>query len=171
MICISIIYRVRIISIANVSCGFMVFDTLYLLNTYQIVNDNSVVSDRYIYLYCHMYKAPITTCVQDIILNHFVYREVVEELPTYSNRQIYYGDRSFIIESFLFCLLFLTLAFDFNIQNVNAYWIQMKTIKTLHQETRVTKTVTTNLRERYTRIRKRETLKKVDYSKKERTDK
>ena len=64
-----------------------------LLNAYPIVNDNSVMSDRYIYLYCHLYKAPKTLCVQDIILNHFAYFEVVEELPTYSIRQIYYGDR------------------------------------------------------------------------------
>ena len=39
-----------------------------------------------------MYKAPTTPCVQDILLNHFAYLEVVEELPTDSNRQIYYGD-------------------------------------------------------------------------------
>ena len=49
MICVSNIYRVRIISIANISGGVMVSDTLSLLNTYQIVNDNSVMSDRYIY--------------------------------------------------------------------------------------------------------------------------
>ena len=34
MICVSIIYRVRIISIANISGGFMVSDTLYLLDAY-----------------------------------------------------------------------------------------------------------------------------------------
>ena len=39
-----------------------------------------------------MYKAPTTPCVQDIILIHFAYLEVVEELATGSNRQIYYGD-------------------------------------------------------------------------------
>ena len=39
-----------------------------------------------------MYKAPTTPCSQDIILNHFSYLEIVEELLTYSNRQIYYGD-------------------------------------------------------------------------------
>ena len=39
-----------------------------------------------------MYKSPTTPCAQDILLNHFAYLEVVEELPTYSNRQIYYGD-------------------------------------------------------------------------------
>ena len=39
-----------------------------------------------------MYKDPTTSYVQDIILNHFSYLEVVEELPIYSNRQIYYGD-------------------------------------------------------------------------------
>ena len=69
----------------------------------------------YIYLYCHLYKSPTTPCVQDIILNHFVYIEEVEELPTDSIRQVYYGDHSFIIESFLFCLLFLTPTFHFNI--------------------------------------------------------
>ena len=147
MICVSNIYRVRIISIANISGGFMVSVTLSLLNTYQIVNDDSFMSDRYIYLYFHLYKAPTTPCVQNIIFNHFIYIEVVEELPTYSNRQIYYGDCSFIIKSFLFCLLFLTPAFHFNKQNVNTYWIQRKTTQTLHQETRVTETTTTNLRE------------------------
>ena len=48
--------------------------------------------DRYIYLYCHLFKAPTTQCAQDILLNHFSHLEVVEELPTDSNRQIYYGD-------------------------------------------------------------------------------
>ena len=92
MICVSIIYCVRIISIANMSGGFKVSDTLSLLNAYQIVNDNSVMFDRYIHLYCHFYKAPTTPCAQDILLDHFVYLEVVEEVPTDSNRQIYYGD-------------------------------------------------------------------------------
>ena len=54
MTCVSIIYRVRIISIANISGGFMVSDTLSLLNTYQIVNDNSIMSNKYLYLYCHL---------------------------------------------------------------------------------------------------------------------
>ena len=54
MICVSIIYRVRIISIANITGGFMVSDILSLLNAYQIVNDSSVMSDRYIYLYYHL---------------------------------------------------------------------------------------------------------------------
>ena len=79
MIYVRITYRVRIISIANVLGGFMVSDTLSLLNTYQIVNDNSVMSDRYIYLYCHLYNASITLCTHDIILNHFVYLQVIEE--------------------------------------------------------------------------------------------
>ena len=70
----------------------MVSDILSLLNAYQIVTDNSVMSDRYIYLHYHMYKASTTLCAQDIILNHFVYLEDVEELPTFSIRQIYYGD-------------------------------------------------------------------------------
>ena len=39
-----------------------------------------------------MYKDPTTPYVQDIILNHFAYLEVIEELPTHSNRQIYYRD-------------------------------------------------------------------------------
>ena len=86
--CVSIIYRVRIISITNISGGFVVSDTLSLLNTYQIVNDNCVMSDRYIYLHCHLYKAPITPCTQVIILNHFSYLKVVEELPHDSIRQI-----------------------------------------------------------------------------------
>ena len=73
MICASIIYCVRIISIANISGGFMVSDKLSLLNSYQIVNNNSVMSNRYIYLYCHLYKAHTTPCPQDIILNHFAY--------------------------------------------------------------------------------------------------
>ena len=34
IICVSIIYRVRIISIVNISGGFMVSDTLSLLNAY-----------------------------------------------------------------------------------------------------------------------------------------
>jgi len=92
MICVSIIYCVRIISIANLSGGFQVSDTLSLLNAYHVDFDNSVMFDRYIYLYCHLYKAPTTPCAQDILLNHFAYLEVVEELPTDSNRQIYYGD-------------------------------------------------------------------------------
>ena len=48
--------------------------------------------DRYICLYCHLHKAPTTPCAQGTILNHVAYLEVVEELPTDSNRQIYYGD-------------------------------------------------------------------------------
>ena len=94
MICASIIYRVRIISIANISGGFMVSDTISLLNEYQIVNHNNVMSNRYIYLHCHLYKAPTTPCDQDILVNHFAYLEVVELLPTYSIRRIHYGDRS-----------------------------------------------------------------------------
>ena len=86
MMCVSIIYRVRIISIATISGGFMVSDTLSLLNAYQIVNDNSVIFDRYIYLYCHLHKAPTTPYAQDILLNHFAYLEFVEELPTDFNR-------------------------------------------------------------------------------------
>ena len=93
MICVSIIYRVHIISIAKILGVFMVSNTLYLLNAYQIVTDNSIMSDRYIYLYCHLYKAPTTPCAQYIILNHFEYFEVDEELPTDFIRQIYYGDR------------------------------------------------------------------------------
>ena len=73
IICVSIIYRVRIISIANISGGFMVSDTLSLLNACNIDFDNSVMLDRCIYLYCHLYKAPTTPCAQDIILNHLVY--------------------------------------------------------------------------------------------------
>ena len=45
-----------------------------------------------IYVYCHLYKVPTVPCDQDIMLNHFTYLEVVEELPIDSNRQIYYGD-------------------------------------------------------------------------------
>ena len=93
MICVSIIYCVRIISIANISGGFMVSDTLSLINACQRVNDNSAISDRYIYLYCHLYKAPTTLCAQDIILNHFAYLEVVKGQLTDSIRQIYYSDR------------------------------------------------------------------------------
>ena len=93
MICVSIIYHVRIISISNILGGFMVSDTLSLLNAYQIVNDNSVMSDRYTYLCCHLYKALTTQCAQDIILNHFAYLEIVGELPIDSISQIYYGDR------------------------------------------------------------------------------
>ena len=72
IICVSIIYHVRIISIANMSGGFMVSDTLSLLNAYQIVHDNSVMFNRDTYLYCYLYKTPTTPCAQDIILNHFV---------------------------------------------------------------------------------------------------
>ena len=85
-----IIYRVRIVRITNISGGFMVFDTLSLLNAYQIVNNNSGMSYRY--LYCHLYKALTTPCAQDIILNYVAYLDIVEELPTDSNRQIHYGD-------------------------------------------------------------------------------
>ena len=46
MIRVSIIYRVRIISIANMLGEFMVSDTLSLLNAYQRVNDNSVMFNR-----------------------------------------------------------------------------------------------------------------------------
>ena len=92
MICVSIIYRVRIVSITNISGRFMVSDTLSLLNVYQIVNNNNGMSYRYIYLYCPFYKALTTPCAQDIILNHFSHLDVVEELPIDSNRQIYYGD-------------------------------------------------------------------------------
>ena len=51
IICVSIIYCVRIISIANMSGGFKVSDTLFLLRAYEIVNDNSVIFDRYIYIH------------------------------------------------------------------------------------------------------------------------
>ena len=108
MICVSIFYCVRIISIANISGGFMVSDTLSLLNEYQIVNDNSVMSNRYIYLHCHLYKVPTTVCDQDIIVNHFAYLEVVELLPIYSIRRIHYGDRpevkvkTYFIRTFFF---------------------------------------------------------------------
>ena len=93
MICVSIIHRVRIISIANISGAFMISDILSLLKTYQIVNDNSVMSDKYIYLYCHLYKVPTAPCAQDITLNHFAYLEVIKKLPTDSICQIYYGYR------------------------------------------------------------------------------
>ena len=106
MICVSIIYRVRIISIANISGGFMVADTLSLLNTYQKVNNISFMSDRYTYLCFHLYQAPTTSCFQDIIFNHFSYLEEVEELPTGSILQFYYGDLSFFVESFLFVFFF-----------------------------------------------------------------
>ena len=89
IIYVSIIYRVRIISIANISDGFMVSDALSLLNVYELVNDNTVMPDMYIYLYCHLHKAPTAPCDQDIILNYFAYFEVVEELPTESIRQIF----------------------------------------------------------------------------------
>ena len=69
----------------------MVADTLSLLNTYQKVNNISFMSDRYTYLCFHLYQAPTTSCFQDIIFNHFSYLEEVEELPTDSIRQIYYG--------------------------------------------------------------------------------
>ena len=64
----------------------------FKVSDYYIGFNNSVMFDRYIYLYYHLYKAPTTLCVQDILLNRFAYLEVVEELPTDSNRQIYYGD-------------------------------------------------------------------------------
>ena len=92
MICVSIIYGVRIISIANMTGGFLVSDTLSLLNAFNIDFDYSAMLDRYIYLYCHLYKAPTTPCPQDIQLNHFAYLEVIEELPKDSKRQIYFGD-------------------------------------------------------------------------------
>ena len=55
MIFVSIIYRVCIISIANISGGLMVSDTLSLLNAYKIVNDNSGISDIYIYIYIYSF--------------------------------------------------------------------------------------------------------------------
>ena len=70
----------------------MVSDTLSFLNAYQKVNDNSVMSDMYMYLYHHLYKCPTTSYTQDIILNHFAYLEVVEELPIDSFCQIYHDD-------------------------------------------------------------------------------
>ena len=92
MICVSIVYRIRIIRITNIPGGFMVSDTLSFLNAYQKVNDNSVMSDMYMYLYHHLYKCPTTSYTQDIILNHFAYLEVVEELPIDSFCQIYHDD-------------------------------------------------------------------------------
>ena len=73
MICVSIIYRVRIISTANISGRFIVSDTLSPLNAYQIVNDISVMSDRYIYI-C------IVVCTN------------LPQLCALTIRQIYYGD-------------------------------------------------------------------------------
>ena len=49
MICVSIIYCVRIISIANLSGGFQVSDKLSLLNAYHVGFDNSAMFDRYVY--------------------------------------------------------------------------------------------------------------------------
>ena len=62
MTCVSIIYRVRIIGIANMSGGFMVSDTLSLLNAYQIVNDNSVMSDRYIFILSFVQSSHNSVC-------------------------------------------------------------------------------------------------------------
>ena len=93
MICVSIIYHVRIISIANISCGFMVSDTLSLVNAYNIGYENSGMSDMYIYVYFHLYRHPFTPCTHRIVLNHFAYFEFSEELPTNYIRQIYYCDR------------------------------------------------------------------------------
>ena len=93
MIWVSIIYRISIISIANISRGFVLSDTLFLFNYYKIVNDKSVTSDRYIYMYYHLYKAPITPRVQDVIL--FSYLEEVEGLPTDSIRKMYYDERAY----------------------------------------------------------------------------
>ena len=44
-------------------------------------------------MYCRLYKAPITSCTQNIILNHVAYLGDVEELPTDFIRQFCYGDR------------------------------------------------------------------------------
>ena len=44
-------------------------------------------------MYCRLYKAPITSCTENIILNHVAYLGDVEELPTDFIRQFCYGYR------------------------------------------------------------------------------
>ena len=43
-------------------------------------------------IYLYIVKVLTSSCARDSILTHFAYLDVVEELPTDSIRQIYYGD-------------------------------------------------------------------------------
>ena len=49
------------------------------------------LTGRYIFILSSA-QSSTTPCVHDIMLNHFVCLEVVEELPTDSIHQIYYRD-------------------------------------------------------------------------------
>ena len=51
MICVSIIYSVRIISIAYMKGGSMIYDTVRSLNAYHIQINSITTSDRNVYLY------------------------------------------------------------------------------------------------------------------------
>ena len=63
-ICVNIIYSINLISISNMRCG--ISDTLRSPNTYEITSIISFHSDRRIYLYSHIYKAPTTPFSQKI---------------------------------------------------------------------------------------------------------
>ena len=80
MVSTSIIYGVRIISIANMKGGFMISGILQSIDTYQISNDIICSSDRNIVLYCHMYQVPTTLSSRDICFNHFTYLHNISHL-------------------------------------------------------------------------------------------
>ena len=92
MICVSIIYSVRIINIANKEGRFIMSDRLQSLNAYQIPHDILTISDRNMYLYCHTHKALIALSSQNIRLNQFPYLQYICRLATSSPRHIYSGD-------------------------------------------------------------------------------
>ena len=65
MICVSIIYSVRIINIANIKDGFMLSDSIETFKAYQISHEFINTSDRIFYLYSHIHKTPTVPGLQD----------------------------------------------------------------------------------------------------------
>ena len=92
MICVSIIYSVRIISIAYMKGGFMIYDTVRSLNAYHIQINSITTSDRNVYLYWHTYKLPTIPSSRDIHLNRFVYLQYIYHLPNNYRHHIYSSD-------------------------------------------------------------------------------
>ena len=72
--------------------GFMILDSLESFKAYQISHESINISDRIVYSYSHIIKAPTIPGSQDQFLNHFAYLQRVPVLPSNFLRQIYYGD-------------------------------------------------------------------------------
>ena len=93
VVCAIIIYRVRIISIDNMKGGFIISNTLQLIDACQISDDVILNSDKNMCVYCYMHKAPITLSVQVIWINYVAYIYSISHLAIGSRHQIYYSNR------------------------------------------------------------------------------